>query len=181
MNLHGSVFWQGKNFTCIPVKWGTVVVRFCVILCSESLQFSEPFCGDRQQKIRTSLHFFSNPLFCCLFDSLLLYQEGLDQKSILVLNGRAECNPLAPGMWYTWNGFKKAQPLLLLLRARWGKRIYNNKIIMKIFFCEKARAATWILPLFLIIIILVISSFDTLKQSTRAVYQKKENPFLIPP
>ena len=51
---------------------------------------------------------------------------------------------------------------------------------MKIFFCEKARAATWILPLFLIII-LVISSFDTLKQSTRAVYQKKENPFLIPP
>ena len=73
-----------------------------------------------------------------LFDSLLmLYQEGRDQKSILVLNGRAECNPLAPGMWYTWNGFKKAQPLLLLLRARWGKRIYNNKIIMKIFFLWK--------------------------------------------
>ena len=49
---------------------------------------------------------------------------------------------------------------------------------MKIFFCEKARAATWILPLFLIIIILVISSFDTLKQSTRAVYQKKKGePF----
>ena len=48
---------------------------------------------------------------------------------------------------------------------------------MKIFFCEKARAATWILLLFLIIIILVISSFDTLKQSTRAVYQKKGEPF----